>query len=384
MRNRVKSLLVVCLVILIMMPATVFAYSEDTIIPVIRLYGAYRYDTAIQIAYELADALIGQPVSKTPARNDVQFENIILASGVNWPDAIAGTPLAVKLKAPILLLDRTPELSTRTFDFIKQHLSTSKNIYILGGKGIIPQSYIDYLVGIGYQRSNIHQIGGIDRNETSLLIAQSLYDPQNPQNSTNADRAVVLVSDENFYDALNIATYAGKHNIPILLISKNGLTNAQKQYLDQFDNLLYVGDMTTWINNVYPRQSKMPFGPYLHGNNRYETNAVVESLHRWDPTIVLAQGEDYPDALAGAVLAATTNGVLLLTRPNEVREETATAANDLAFHEHSPLRKEMYPPPTYPIIFVLGGPGAVSENTVDTIKNILLSNGAPSKYDIFK
>jgi len=321
-------------------------------ITVERVYGDNRYDTAIAIADRMAVDL----------KNDGQFNNIVLASGTNWPDALAGGPLAAYLEAPILLLNTTPEGSKKTLSYVEQHLAKDKNIYILGGKGVVPQSFTDSLIQMGYKAENIHQIGGKDRQETSLLIAKMLPNPSR----------VYLVSSNNYYDATTISSYASQSNLPILLVNPNGLTQEQKEYCDSFNTVVTAGELCKTINQIYPKGAEN----MIEGENRYGTNAAGLRWDVRDETMYLTTGENWPDSLAGGALAGIEGGGgIILTKPNELPPETIEALNYIAYFGHS---YERWPDPTrhvYPKLVVLGGPGAVSDEVVKQATEILNSQG---------
>ena len=330
-----------------------------------RFYGEDRYQTAIAIANDLLD---GEP--------NGQFDCVFLASGLNWPDAVVGTALARQLNAPILLVDYTPERSSVTLNFVKEHLANDKSIYLLGGTGVIPQAFTEYLISSGYHQENIHQIGGKDRNETSLLIAQTLI--------TNTPNQIFLVSDENYADALSIASYTGEYKKPIMLISSSGPTAAQKEYIDKATSVFYIGDLATWIDTVYSRTQKTQEGPkqYVYGENKYETNgAVIDQFNRFDRTIFLVSGEDYPDALAGSVLASRFGGMLVFVKPNTLPTDTVNTLNHMAYMAHNPNRSLNSGPPYFSHnIWVLGGPGAVSDDIVYQAQEILNGDGYLTNY----
>lgn len=94
------------------------------------------------------------------------------------------------------------------------------------------------------------------------------------------------------------------------------------------------------------------------GATRYET-AVEISKNNWFEAynVVLARGDDFPDALAGAVLAnsAVVSGPLLLTESERLRPEV--------LEEIKRLNTQT--------VFILGGTGAVSEE----VENELKANG---------
>jgi len=148
-----------------------------------RLSGNSRYQTMLQIAL------------KFPAVVD----NVVLTTGNNFPDALAGVPLAHQKQGPLLLLDSTPEFSQEAFKYVKEHLNKSGNIYILGGTVAVPDSFIEALVNLGFMRGNIHRIAGYDRYETALAIAKEL---------NHSGSEFYLVQGDNFPDALSASVLA--------------------------------------------------------------------------------------------------------------------------------------------------------------------------------
>lgn len=331
-----------------------------------RLSGLDRYETATRIADELAE------------QHGIQFsvgdkfDNVVLASGNNYPDALAGAPLAYQEDAPILLLDSTPEASAKTLDYIKAHVDLSGEVYLLGGTGVIPLSFTEALKSMGFAPEKIHQLGGIDRNETSLIIAQRMSNPL---------KEVILVSDSNFYDALTIASATTMDMAPILLVADTGLTAEQKAFCDQQANAYALGEITQKISSIYPEALG------ISGSNRYDTNALWSIQFKNTPFIFLATGEDYPDALAGAVLAGSLGAApIYLTQPNELPMETEVALNIAAYYNkeaqtitNAEGQTVSVPPVVYPKLYVLGGQGAVSTDVMRKVEDILNGPGYPVK-----
>lgn len=85
-----------------------------------RISGENRYETSINIAKHY---------------NSEKFENVIIANGNDFPDALAGSALSKKLNAPILLIDENVNSSRETINLIKSKLAKNGSIYILGEKG---------------------------------------------------------------------------------------------------------------------------------------------------------------------------------------------------------------------------------------------------------
>ena len=331
-----------------------------------RISGSDRYETATRIADELADQ---HGISFSTGG---KFENVVLASGNNYPDALAGAPLANQEHAPILLLDSTPEASSQTLEYIKAHVKLSGDVYLLGGTGVIPLSFTEALKNLGFAPEKIHQLGGQNRNETSLIIAEKVANPL---------KVAVLVSDSNFYDALTIASAATSDTGSILLVSDSGLTAEQKAFCDRQETVVAIGEIVKNSGSIYSRAVGVA------GANRYDSNALWSMQFKNNPFIFLATGEDYPDALAGAVLAGSLGAApIYLTKPNELPQEIEAALNIASYNnkQAQTIKNEQgqmvsVPPVVYPKLYVLGGQGAVYTEIVKKAEEILNGPGFPMK-----
>lgn len=345
-------------------PVNAMAASPDHTQQV-RLYGNTRYETAISIANELAkqhniDFATGQ-----------KFANVVLASGNNFPDALAGAPLAYQENAPILLVDSTPEASAVTLNYIQEHVNTSGNVYLLGGTGVIPYSFTQKLISMGFSMQNIQQLGGKDRNETSLIISKQLKNPLSE---------VVLVDDSYFADALSVAPLSVKDNNPILLVADTGLTPDQKAFCDAAHTVVVVGELAIKNRNLYPQAVA------FSGIDKYATNAIIATSLKNKPFIALATGEDYPDALAGAVLVGSLGGTIILTQPDQLPTEIVKALNVTSYYNkqastvtNAQGETVSLPAINYPTLYILGGNGAVSDSVQAQAAAILDGPGYSGK-----
>ncbi len=383
--------LILTLVVLLLTTSfvsTAIATPEST--EVTRLYGQDRYVTATKIA----DALAAQ-INLNLGSGD-KFDNVVLASGNNYPDALSGAPLAKSLKAPILLLNKTSEDSQTTWNYLESHVRKSGKIILLGGTGVIPESFKKQLLKMGFSSENIYQYGGKDRNETSLIIAKAL---------SSKPYLVTLVSSVNFYDAMSVATLSAANRAPILLVSPTGLTAEQKQYLDKAVSEDCAVDVFGEITNTIAGRNIRDNYPDAHlfnllGNQIFHTNELnrYASNSLWahltvsvcpSPVIYLATGEDYPDALTGAVYASGRYagyypGYILLTKPDELPAETIHVLNHMAYYAKlastsADDKSITLDPIVYPKVIIFGGPGAVSYKVGSQVQSILNSPGVPKE-----
>ena len=256
-----------------------------------RIYGSTRYETS----YKLFD------------RGWSTSETVILASGVDYPDALTATPLAGKYNAPILLsrnttLDAQPELKSTLIN------KGVKNVIIIGGQTAIPQIIQDQIASLGI---NVRRIGGSDRYETSALIAKEV-------GVNNGE--VALAYGLSFADGLSIASIAAKKQMPILLTRNNLIPDATKSFIDNNNiNKTYVVGSTTVISDSVYSQTKNP--ERLGGLNRYETNSIIFNRFKSEinlSSIYIASGLAFPDALSSSAIAAKDGNFVLLSNIRQV------------------------------------------------------------------
>lgn len=326
-----------------------------------RIYGNDAYDTAIAVADRLA--------SPSELNNGGQFEAIVLASGNSWQDAIVGAPLAVYKKAAILLTDLTPDMATsqKTFAYIDAHLAKTKDIYILGGEVIIPPSFVDKLISMGYSAENIHRIGGYDAAETSLLIAQEY-----PNNTF----MINFVGTDNFADALSTGDSA-YWGWPTLLVNSEGLSDAQAKFADKFVKRVAIGGIADTVKTYYAGDKNFTI---QKGVSVYDTNGITSQWYARNPILFISSGESFSDGLTGTVLAARHRGYMLLTNPQTVLPETAVALNHIAYEEHNPTWRITPESKMWGHVIIFGGSGAIPDSTVTEIRQILASDGINAGY----
>ena len=93
-----------------------------------RLSGSNRYSTCVEINKRFADTLTGKAVC--------------VATGKNFPDALAGGVFAANKAAPLFLADGA--LSSEQTDYLKT--KKAKNLYVFGGTGAVPNALM-YSIG---------------------------------------------------------------------------------------------------------------------------------------------------------------------------------------------------------------------------------------------
>lgn len=165
---------------------------------VTRLAGADRYGTARAVADE-AIALAG----------DSYDGGAIVATGGNYPDALAGSPLAAAKSWPILLAHPTSGAV-----YVPAAVS---RVAILGGTGAV-SSAVQSTLSSQLGAPNVTRLGGLNRYATAALVAgygtgQGL-----------AWDGVGVATGENFPDALSAGAMLGSYGTVMLLTQSSALS----------------------------------------------------------------------------------------------------------------------------------------------------------------
>lgn len=342
MKKSSSMLLVIMLAFLInfLWPQKSMAASS-----IARLSGDDRYETAIKISES------GWQTSK----------DVVLASGVDFPDALCAAPLAKLLNAPILLSEKD-SLDSDTMDEIKR--LNPDTVFIIGGTGVISAGIEDSIKE--ETGAKTERLYGNNRYDTSIAVANYIED-----NFTKGNEAVV-VNGEGFSDALSIAPIAGEKGIPVLLTLDSQLSSSVKSFIkDQNISKTYViGGTGVVSDNVL---NALPSSERIWGADRYETNADI--ISRFQPelnvaNIYLASGEGVADALAGSALAAEHTAPVILTSTDPAEVTRKMVSGFYLSGEGTNL-------------YVLGGYGAIPESAVQSgVNPIVYDSNAVISYPL--
>lgn len=249
-----------------------------------RLAGSDRIATALEIALEAF-----------PGGADT----VIIARADDFPDALAGAPLAYKLQAPILLT-YPEELPAEVYRFIAD--SKPKKIFLLGGTGAISPSVESKLSELAYT----YRIAGNNRYATAAAVADML----------GTTGQAIIVNGLNYPDAIAAASHAALQGKPILLTPAAVLAPETAEALRRLSvtQAEVIGGAAA-ISEEVVKQLISP--ERISGATRFATSAEV--IRRHEPAgdvLYIATGMTFPDALTGGVLAALNSSNILLIPPS--------------------------------------------------------------------
>lgn len=292
---------------------------------IVRLAGTTRYNTAFAAADELK-SLLG--VEK--------FSAIIVSSGTQFADALAGSYLASVKDAPILLVTDNPGVIRNVRDYIQENLVPGGTVYLLGGENAVPKA-----MESGLEDFTVTRLGGANRYDTNLLILKE---------AGVAGKDVIVCTGKNFADSLS----ASAVGLPILLV-KDSLNETQKEFLQETDgDMIIIGG-----ENAISKQVETQLATYgnvtrLAGINRYETSILVaRSFFTAPGQAAIAYGGNFPDGLSGGPVANAVGAPMILTASGK----EPPAAEYIA--EHNLCGG-----------YILGGTAVLPENSVSRIFNI--------------
>ena len=269
-----------------------------------------------------------------------KFQAVIIASGREFPDALAGSYLANQKQAPILLVNNK---DTHSFETVKQYIVENMvphgTVYILGGNAAVPAK-LESILG----ECNIQRLAGANRYETNLKILED---------AGTEGQEILICSGKGFADSLS----ASAVNKPILLLNNQAITEAQRRFLENSSGTFrIIGGESAISPEMEAELRNLGTVERISGNNRYETSIAVAEYFFTDPNpLVLAYGRKFPDGLCGGPLACALNSPLILTG--------ASADPTVATY----IAKQ-----TDTSAVVLGGEGLIPDDTVSNLFSVML------------
>jgi putative cell wall-binding protein len=191
--------------------------------------------------------------------------------------------------------------------------------------------------------SPLERLAGADRRETACALATysfssledlTFYPPSygpNPSRAPVEAKAVVLVSDDQYADALSAGPLAALVDAPLLLNHGDTVrTTCDLMTLSDGGTVYLVGGagvLSPALESAI--QSRGLTTVRLGGQDRYQTAVkVAQEIDTLRPVgtpqqVFLASGTDFPDALSAGAPAGHSSGAVLLTRGRHMTPATA-------------------------------------------------------------
>ncbi|WP_157432300.1 cell wall-binding repeat-containing protein [Agromyces italicus] len=252
-----------------------------------RLAGADRYSTAIAIS---------------KAAFPTTAPIVYVAAGDGFADALGAAPAAAKGGGPLLL---TPKSSAPAALLTELKRLKPQKIIVVGGTGVVSSSTASAFGKI----APVTRLGGADRYATSRKVVDYAF--------PSATTAVYVASGANFPDALGASAASARYSSPVVLTPGKSLDSATNALVKRLgaSKIRVVGGKSMISDSVlnalkgYASDTKR-----VSGSDRFGTGlAINKDAFSSSRRVFVANGMNFPDALAGAAFAGGVKAPLVLS-----------------------------------------------------------------------
>lgn len=270
-----------------------------TAVPVDKLIGDNRYDTAIQ-------------VSKSGWKRS---DTVIVVNGQSTTEGVVATPLATTYGAPILL---TKNNSTPDYVITELKRLKAKNIIVIGNEKDVSSKAVSDLKKSG---ASVSRISGNNITEISLNIAKAIDEKH------DVNKVYIANGSNGQIDALTIAAKAGEDKQPIILTEKNSINSSVYNWLksESLSDAYVIGGENVVSKDVLNKIDGIVSADVsknrVYGSDRHETNAAVINKFYHDKNLnalFVAKSNELVDAMTCGPLAATKKSPILINPTNYV------------------------------------------------------------------
>lgn len=299
-------------------PFTIGDESVDPTSPEVSRYaGSDRFATAARISAEYEPGV----------------ERVYIATGADFPDALAGAARAGSDGVPLLLVRQASIPAATQLELTRL---APQEIVILGESAAVQGSVESQLRN--FTEGSVTRLAGTNRYATAAKIAEGF--------GTGIDTAYIATGD-NFPDALAGAARGGAVDGPVLLVQTDAVPAATAAALEALEptNVVLLGGTAVISAGVEAALADYGEVSRLSGSDRYATAAAISADYPAGTSVAfVATGADFPDALAGAARAGHLEAPLLLVRTDRIPAVTLAELERLQATE----------------VVILGGTGVVS------------------------
>lgn len=287
-----------------------FAFTVKADMTTTRLGGQDRYETNIAISDEFV-------------KNN-STDTAILASSIDYPDSLSAAPLTGIYNAPILITEK--DKLTQSIENQIKKLGIKK-VIIVGGTGVVSEKVNSRLKELGI---TTERLAGADRYETSMIIANRAAEKY-VEKTGSIHTMIAAIPD--YKDVLSMAPIAVYEKAPIILIKSDAKKISDVKGLQEFINkyvpsdlsdhadfeTVRVGEMADSFIDELPNQT-----PAAATSNKYLSNLTINYMRQGDLNFlnaIIANGENFPDALGGGALAGKLKAPIIFVGNSKLESE---------------------------------------------------------------
>jgi putative cell wall-binding protein len=260
-----------------------------------RFAGADRYDTAAKIS----------------AGSFAAATDVVVTTGENFPDALAGNYLAGTRSAPILLTQKSSVPATTQAEINRLN---PQRVWVLGGTDAVAAG------GVPTTSGTVTRIGGATRYETAAQAGST-----GTVGTLGGAPTAIIATGDKFADALSAGPAAYANNFPLFLTPgapATALNAATKAALTArgIKHVIIMGGSAAISTAVESEIQAMNITTErAQGADRTETarnfaeTILLAKLGFSNSHMNVARGDLFPDALSGGPHAGKEKAPILLT-----------------------------------------------------------------------
>lgn len=266
--------------------------------------------------------------------------DIFIARADDYADALAATPFADTVDAPVLLNPTAalhPDVAAEIVRLADSYPGVEVGVHLLGGESALSQAVFDGVVALGVA-DQVDRHTGIDRYQTAASLATTsigmrLLNSVHFGDAWTNTVTTYLTTGINFPDALAAGAAAAEDDGIVLLTAGEKLD--WRGFTDDYITMLNSWALDTAMN--LDTETVAVGGPSAKaaadydinlkasyvGADRYETATITASKVFGDPVnFAVVSGQSYADAVVASAYIANADGPLLLSHPTQLTPVT--------------------------------------------------------------
>ena len=328
-----------------------------------RISGANRYDTAMKVQ---------QMYFKKASGNQA-----VLASGTDFRTALYGSYMANSFKVPFYTVHNNGISNDMLREFKNKKI---RKVNIMGDYKQVNQSIEKVLTRQGIKVARYY-----DKYENGSLntidhyISTDIFNALHPDSEMGDINTGIVINDQKYPDLLSAIPFVSS-----LAREEGTFLSGTREFgvegpIEGFRFVIGGKDSVSpnigtspgdgdglKLHGFYDETTgEEKFDQYSYytgriaGQNRYKTAIEIAKAYKLVlkkniNTVVLVDGTNYPDALASGTVATMNNGVVLLTEPGRLNEDTKK------FIKENNIKK----------VIIVGGEKSVSKNVENELRGI--------------
>jgi len=277
--------------------------------------------------------------------------HVVLVSGESFADGLAASGLAGSVGGPVLLTHPTTLMGStgNAIGTLDAGVTGKMNVHIIGGTSAVSAAQATTLTGLGY---TVTRYSGADRYATAAAVADAMYLKTGfGTNPYNSRKTAFLVTGSAFADGLSVGQIAFIGHHPVLLTNGTSLSAETKAVLDSetygIKRVHIIGGTSAVSAAVATEIAALKNGltaietRRTSGADRYATAVEVGKYktklstldgygHTAVTNVVVANGENFADALSAAALAGQATDLLVLSAGSAISSATDTYLKGLS------------------------------------------------------